>query len=402
MVLEEVNVMQYDQTAGDINDNACLPIECFNEVVSGVSGAKFEKFGYEYCGPASSGFSGAGTGTIHYVTNKLTNELCIAKVFDLYLVPSNVLFNNITYGARLAQYLSLSEKFECNHIQKQTSIETTSTNSSDVTNNEPILDEEGMDHNNILKDNDSPKLCNGRKEHMEVLKQITPQVSFLKNLQTPPEIFSEEKMNIVRQLDWFMIDKFTMVLVYEYCKGGELFNKIAQVKKENSQQFSEQYILELFREICLGVSYIHNRNIVHGDLKCCNIFFSNVECTKPKIGDFETARHLKDCTRVTMATTMYMPPEMILDQRCNATYKQDIWALGCILYELATFSHPFKIPCTFNQMREQFCMFTTWKRKLLAKVNKVYNGRVCLLLDRLLEFDPNKRPTIQQVLTLMK
>jgi serine/threonine protein kinase len=118
----------------------------------------------------------------------------------------------------------------------------------------------------------------------------------------------------------------------------------------------ENQIIKVAHDICDGLSYIHKRGLTHGDLKPSNILLS--KDGRAKITDLgialksavppksplrwrrsATARHRTESLR---GTYLYMAPELWVGQ--PAGVKTDIYALGCVLYELATGHPPFEAP----------------------------------------------------------
>lgn len=80
--------------------------------------------------------------------------------------------------------------------------------------------------------------------------------------------------------------------------------------------------------------------ILHRDLKPGNIFMDSAQ--NIKIGDFGLAKELGSESKfatTNVGTPFYMSPEMINEQKYNE--KSDIWALGCLLYELCALVPPF-------------------------------------------------------------
>lgn len=69
----------------------------------------------------------------------------------------------------------------------------------------------------------------------------------------------------------------------DYADGGDLYTKINNRKKKN-KLWSEESILELFVQICLGVQHVHSKRILHRDLKTQNIFLTSEG--RVKMGDF--------------------------------------------------------------------------------------------------------------------
>ncbi|KAF7644758.1 hypothetical protein LDENG_00216400, partial [Lucifuga dentata] len=125
----------------------------------------------------------------------------------------------------------------------------------------------------------------------------------------------------------------------EYCDGGDLMKKI---NMQRGVPFDEQQILDWFIQICLGLKHIHDRKILHRDIKAQNIFLNNGGM-KAKLGDFGIARMLNntmEMARTCVGTPYYLSPEICENRPYNN--KTDIWSLGCVLYELCTLRHPFE------------------------------------------------------------
>ena len=92
-----------------------------------------------------------------------------------------------------------------------------------------------------------------------------------------------------------------------------------------------------FVQICAALKYIHKRRVLHRDVKASNVFLTASGCVK--LGDFGISRVLqgtRDKATTVAGTPAYMSPEMC--QSKEYTLKSDIWALGCLLYELCTFN----------------------------------------------------------------
>lgn len=90
----------------------------------------------------------------------------------------------------------------------------------------------------------------------------------------------------------------------------------------------------------MGLEHIHKNKILHRDIKTLNIFLNKNETVK--IGDLGVAKALNtnDFARTMVGTPFYLSPELCEEKPYNE--KSDIWALGCLLYELCTFKHPFE------------------------------------------------------------
>ena len=90
----------------------------------------------------------------------------------------------------------------------------------------------------------------------------------------------------------------------------------------------------------MTLEYIHGWKILHWDIKLQNIFLTGNNTIK--LGDFGISKVLESTVEAAMTvvgTPYYMSPEV-----CESkpyTFKSDVWALGCVLYELCTLKHAF-------------------------------------------------------------
>lgn len=144
---------------------------------------------------------------------------------------------------------------------------------------------------------------------------------------------------IVKHLANF-IDSGHLNIVMEFANGGDLGARIT-AKRAAGQNFSEPQIARWFTQILLGLSFMHGKNIMHRDLKPQNLFLST-ESDRILIGDFGVCKVMdskQDLARTMTGTPYYLSPEVF--QLKPYSFKSDIWALGCIFYEMATLKVPF-------------------------------------------------------------
>ncbi|NXG93811.1 NEK11 kinase, partial [Stercorarius parasiticus] len=178
-------------------------------------------------------------------------------------------------------------------------------------------------------------------EELKVLKEIS--VGDLKPNET---VGANLEAQLLSKLDHPAIVKFyasfverdSFCIITEYCEGGDLDFKI-QEYKESGKIFAQRQIIDWFIQLLLGVNYMHERRILHRDLKAKNIFLKN---NLLKIGDFGVSRLLMgscDLATTFTGTPFYMSPEALKHQGYNT--KSDIWSLGCILYEMCCMNHAF-------------------------------------------------------------
>ncbi|XP_015284536.1 PREDICTED: serine/threonine-protein kinase Nek5-like [Gekko japonicus] len=183
-------------------------------------------------------------------------------------------------------------------------------------------------------------------------------------------------------------EKNKLYIIMEYCDGGDLMQKIQQ---QRGVLFEEDKILDWFVQISLGLKHIHDRKILHRDVKAQNIFLSNNGKTV-KLGDFGIARTLSDtmefaCTCV--GTPYYLSPEIC--ENCPYNNKTDIWSLGCVLYELCTLKHPFE-GVNIHQLVLRIC------RGHFVPVSTKYSYDLRILISQLFKTAPRNRPSINSIL----
>jgi len=194
---------------------------------------------------------------------------------------------------------------------------------------------------------------------------------------------------IVKYYDSFQ-DNNNLNIVMEYCEYGDLDSYIKNLKK-NNKHLSENQIWKFFIEICAGLSYMHNKKILHRDMKSSNIFLTkNLDI---KIGDLGVAKALKNTlhAHTFIGTPYYLSPEICEEKPYNE--KSDVWALGCILYELINLKHPFNA----SNQAALFLKILNGKYEKFSNIY-TYSDELLKFLDLLLEKDYNKRPSMKDII----
>ena len=179
-------------------------------------------------------------------------------------------------------------------------------------------------------------------------------------------------------------------IVMEYCDEGDLNDFIIK-KKESQTLIEEDLIWNLFIKITIGLAHIHQMKILHRDLKTMNIFLKNG--FQVKIGDLGVAKILlkNSFAKTLIGTPYYLSPEICQEKPYND--KSDVWALGCILYELCTFKHPF-------DAKSQGALILKIMNNTPENINNTYSKDLCNLIHLLLEKESEKRPSCKDILNL--
>ncbi|OLP85947.1 Serine/threonine-protein kinase Nek1 [Symbiodinium microadriaticum] len=138
------------------------------------------------------------------------------------------------------------------------------------------------------------------------------------------------------------IENGWLCIFMDYCEGGDL-SKVIESAKRRGQRLPEDQILRWITQALLALKYIHEKHVLHRDLKSGNFFISS--SGNLKMGDFGIAKVLSStlaCARTQIGTPYYLSPEVC--QEKPYTWPSDIWAMGCILYELCALKVPFDAP----------------------------------------------------------
>ncbi|XP_077377441.1 cyclin-G-associated kinase [Festucalex cinctus] len=236
-------------------------------------------------------------------------------------------------------------------------------------------------------------------------KEIIQEVCFMKKLSGHP--------NVVQFCSAASIGKeesdtgqAEFLILTELCKG-QLVDFLRRV--EQRAPVSCDTVLKVFYQTCRAVQHLHKQkpHIIHRDLKIENLLISNQGTIKLcDFGSATTVAHYPDYSwpahkrsmvedEITRNTTpAYRTPEMIdLYSNYPINEKQDIWALGCILYLLCFKQHPFEEGAKLQIVNGKYSMpqndtkYTVYHDLIrsMLKVNPTERLSITELVNRLQE-----------------
>ncbi|KAJ6666473.1 hypothetical protein lerEdw1_020196 [Lerista edwardsae] len=184
-----------------------------------------------------------------------------------------------------------------------------------------------------------------------------------------------------------------LYIVMELIEGaplGEHFHSL----KEKQQQFTEDRIWNIFIQLCLALRYLHKeKRIVHRDLTPNNIMLGDKD--KVTITDFGLAKQKQENSKLTsvVGTILYSCPEVVKSEPYGE--KADVWAAGCVLYQMATLNPPF---------------YSTNMLSLATKIVEAayepitegaYSEKLSAIIKRCLTPDAESRPDIVEVSSMI-
>ncbi|XP_008937769.1 PREDICTED: serine/threonine-protein kinase Nek10, partial [Merops nubicus] len=218
--------------------------------------------------------------------------------------------------------------------------------------------------------------------------------SSVKNIVSELTIIKEQLYhpNVVRYYRTFL-ENDRLYIVMELIEGvplGEHFHSL----KEKQQQFTEERIWHIFIQLCLALRYLHKeKRIVHRDLTPNNVMLGDKD--KVTITDFGLAKQKQENSKLAsvVGTILYSCPEVVKSEPYGE--KADVWAAGCILYQMATLNPPF---------------YSTNMLSLATKIvgaayepvpEGLYSEKVSFTIKRCLTPDAEARPDIVEVSSLL-
>ncbi|XP_037386411.1 serine/threonine-protein kinase Nek4 isoform X3 [Talpa occidentalis] len=172
-----------------------------------------------------------------------------------------------------------------------------------------------------------------------------------------------------------------------FCEGGDLYRKL---KEQKGRLLPERQVVEWFVQIAMALQYLHEKHILHRDLKTQNVFLTRTNIIK--VGDLGIARVLEnhcDMASTLIGTPYYMSPELFSNKPYN--YKSDVWALGCCVYEMATLKH------AFNAKDMNSLVYRIIEGKL-PPMPKDYSPELAELIRTMLSKKPEERPSVRSIL----
>ena len=177
-------------------------------------------------------------------------------------------------------------------------------------------------------------------------------------------------------------------IVMEYADDGDLHSKIEKMKKAGGF-FKEPIIWSYAIQMIEGLKALHDKKIMHRDLKSANIFLikDNHQC---KLGDMNVSKVIKEkVLRTQTGTPYYASPEVWNDNPYS--YKSDLWSIGCVIYELCALRPPFQGK-DLDELYENVC------KGKPERINKIYSDDLWEMILMLLQVDVNKRVDCDQFL----
>lgn len=187
---------------------------------------------------------------------------------------------------------------------------------------------------------------------------------------------------------FYLNESHELCIVMEYAQGGDLSSKIKECRK-NKIMFPENVVIKYFYQLTSALRELHEKKIIHRDLKTANIFMSS-DLQALKVGDMNVSKIIKNHFAYTQTgTPYYASPEVWRDNPYNT--KTDIWSLGCVMFEICNLSPPFNgVDMDELYQKIQDCKHLPF--------NSQYSQKLQQAILKLLNPNPHTRPSCEKIL----
>mmetsp|Transcript_125131 Transcript_125131/g.348204 ORF Transcript_125131/g.348204 Transcript_125131/m.348204 type:complete len:386 (-) Transcript_125131:195-1352(-) len=183
------------------------------------------------------------------------------------------------------------------------------------------------------------------------------------------------------------VEKDVLHIVMEFCEHGDLSNYL---REQRGKPLEEPTVWKFLIQVGLGLQWLHQNRILHRDIKGLNVFLTAED--DARLGDLGVARVLRDGANFAstlIGTPYYLSPEMCEQKPYND--RSDVWAYGCVVYEMCTQKHPF-------DAQNQVALLAKIIRGRYAPVGEMYSSELRSIVEDCLIQDCARRPAISEVL----
>ena len=213
-------------------------------------------------------------------------------------------------------------------------------------------------------------------------------------------MFSVNNPTIVKSLgysnkDFHGDENFTIIM--QLAPNGSLSSVLKKAQKNViPKKFNNTTRQIILIGIARGMKYLHDRNIIHRDLKCGNVLLD--KDFHPLITDFGYSKYFEyghsKSQSIYIGTVQYMAPEVIKGEPYGR--KADVYSFGILMYEVVTNLEPYP-ELTKKELKIFQFQTLVSKNKLRPKFTTPVKEELRNLIEKCWSNDPNDRPTFKEI-----
>lgn len=211
---------------------------------------------------------------------------------------------------------------------------------------------------------------------------------------------AKKHSNIIRYFDhWF--DQRAMFILMEYAPNGSLDTIISSHRDEN-RRFSELQVLHFLQQLASALAFLHDEvRMLHRDLKPENVLVG--QFGELKLADFGLSKALapgNDLCVTFVGSPLYMSPEICMGEEYS--FSTDIWALGCIMFEVMALRSPWEDAC-----KAGICTVPALLMKIgttppaVDELSALYKPKIVKTVKWMLRKTVSLRPSASQIVDLL-
>ncbi|KAL1543711.1 non-specific serine/threonine protein kinase [Salvia divinorum] len=234
--------------------------------------------------------------------------------------------------------------------------------------------------------------CGDLYRGVYLCENVAVKVLKSEHLNNSPQAEFEQEIAILRQVQHDNVVRFIgactklphLYIVTEYMPGGSLYEYL----HKNHPAIKLPQLLKFAIDICKGMEYLHQKNVIHRDLKAANLLMDTSNVVK--VADFGVARFQNNGGVMTAETGTYrwMAPEVINHQPYDQ--KADVFSFAIVLWELVTAKVPYD-----NMTPLQAALGVRQGLRPELPINE--HPKILSLMQRCWEAIPSKRPSFSEI-----
>jgi len=200
---------------------------------------------------------------------------------------------------------------------------------------------------------------------------------------------SVRHQNIVGYFESFL-DKGDkeICIIMEFCGCGDLSSKVERYRKR--RQYIDENVIWAYLVQCMSALYhLHKAGVMHRDIKPANCFLG--QDGSVKVGDMNVSKRIKGngMMQTQIGTPYYMSPEIWANRPYDTS--SDIWATGCLIYELMALRPPF-LGDSFPELRRNV------RSGRYPALPRNFSSSLKQFVARMLSLNPRDRPSAEDLL----